>query len=584
VTFRQTKRGATVLGLFWGLALAVSAAAQPQALERPPGSTAKQAASARHQMVATANPLATDAGLLMLRRGGSAVDAAIAAQMVLNLVEPQSSGIGGGALMLVHDPRRKSLVAYDGRETAPAAARPDRFLDRNGSPLHHFDAVVGGRSVGVPGTLRMLELAHRSHGRLDWATLFDPAIRLAENGFVVSRRLSGAIAAERYLRQDRARSYFLNPDGTPLAVGQQVKNPAFAATLKRVAAKGAEAFYTGEIARDIVDTANGYAANPGDLTLADLASYRALARKPVCGRYRSYRVCGAPPPSSGGVAVLQILGMLERFDLRSLASSELISAHVFDEAGRLAYADRGAYIGDPDFFPVPAGLTDRSYLRERSQLIRLDASVGDARPGQPPPANEPAFAPSDDALEFPSTSHLSIVDRYGGTVAMTTTIEDAFGSRLMTAGGFLLNNELTDFNFVPKCPTANQVEGGKRPRSSMSPTIVYGPDGKVVLAVGAAGGSTIPAQVIKTIIGVLDFHLTAQDAVALPMIYAPGDTIFVESGANSLEAMIPQLRALGHGDIRLLPPGTFKANAIGWSNGRWIGGADPRSEGTAVSE
>ena len=581
MTFRQTKRGATVLGLFWGLALAVSAAAQPQALERPPGSTAKQAASARHQMVATANPLATDAGLLMLRRGGSAVDAAIAAQMVLNLVEPQSSGIGGGALMLVHDPRRKSLVAYDGRETAPAAARPDRFLDRNGSPLHHFDAVVGGRSVGVPGTLRMLELAHRSHGRLDWATLFDPAIRLAENGFVVSRRLSGAIAAERYLRQDRARSYFLNPDGTPLAVGQQVKNPAFAATLKRVAAKGAEAFYTGEIARDIVDTANGYAANPGDLTLADLASYRALARKPVCGRYRSFRVCGAPPPSSGGVAVLQILGMLERFDLRSLASSELISAHVFDEAGRLAYADRGAYIGDPDFFPVPAGLTDRSYLRERSQLIRLDASVGDARPGQPPPANEPAFAPSDGALEFPSTSHLSIVDRYGGAVAMTTTIEDAFGSRLMTAGGFLLNNELTDFNFVPVAaghPVANRVEGGKRPRSAMAPTIVYDAQGRVTVVVGSPGGPAIINYVAKTLIALLDRRLDPQAAVDLPNVGSRNGPTEIERGTRA-EALAPGLRALGE-TTRIVDQNSGLQVIVRQGSG-WRGAADSRREGTA---
>jgi gamma-glutamyltranspeptidase/glutathione hydrolase len=581
VTFRQTKRGAAVLGLFLGLALAVSAAAQPQAPERPSGRTAKEAASARHQMVATANPLATDAGLLMLRRGGSAVDAAIAAQMVLNLVEPQSSGIGGGALMLVHDPRGKTLVAYDGRETAPAAARPDRFLDRNGTPLRHFDAVVGGRSVGVPGTLRVLELAHRSHGRLAWATLFDPAIRLAEDGFVVSRRLSGAIAAERYLRQDRAQTYFHNPDGTPLAVGQRVKNPAFAATLKRIAAEGAEAFYTGEIARDVVDTANGYAANPGDLTLADLASYRALARKPVCGRYRSYRVCGAPPPSSGGIAVLQILGMLERFDLRSLSSSELISAHLFDEAGRLAYADRGAYIADPEFFAVPGGLTDRGYLRERSQLIRLDASLGDARPGRPPPgAVEPALAPGD-ALEFPSTSHLSIVDRYGGAVAMTTTIEDAFGSKLMTAGGFLLNNELTDFNFVPVAsghPVANRVEGGKRPRSAMAPTIVYDAQGRVVVVVGSPGGPAIINYVAKTLIALLDRRLDPQAAVDLPNVGSRNGPTEIELGTRA-EALAPGLRALGE-TTRIVDQNSGLQVVVRHGSG-WRGAADSRREGTA---
>jgi gamma-glutamyltranspeptidase/glutathione hydrolase len=429
----------------------------------------------------------------------------------------------------------------------------------------------------------MLELAHRSHGRLAWASLFDPAIRLAENGFVVSRRLSGAIAAERYLRQDRARSYFLNPDGTPLAVGQRVKNPAFAATLKRVAAEGAEAFYTGEIARDVVDTANGYAANPGDLTLADLASYRALAREPVCGRYRSYRVCGAPPPSSGGVAVLQILGMLERFDLRSMSSSELISAHVFDEAGRLAYADRGAYIADPDFFAVPAGLTDRGYLRERSQLIRLDASVGDARPGQPPPvsaADEPPFAPGD-ALEFPSTSHLSIVDRHGGAVAMTTTIEDAFGSRLMTAGGFLLNNELTDFNFVPAAsghPVANRVEGGKRPRSAMAPTIVYDAQGRVTAVVGSPGGPAIINYVAKTLIALLDRRLDPQAAVDLPNVGSRNGPTEIERGTRA-EALAPGLRALGE-TTRIVDQNSGLQVIVRQGSG-WRGAADSRREGTA---
>ena len=383
MTLRHLKHGGALLTLFLGLALASTVAAQtrPHAPERPSDRTVKHTVSARHQMVATANPLATEAGDRILRRGGTAVDAAIAVQMVLNLVEPQSSGIGGGAFMLVHDPRRGTLVAYDGRETAPAAARPDRFLDQAGHPLHFFDAVVGGRSVGVPGTLRMLELAHRRHGRLAWATLFDPAIRLAEQGFVVSRRLSRAIAAERFLRQDRARAYFYNADGTPLAAGQLLRNPAFAATLKQIAAEGANAFYTGELAQDVVRTADDYAANPGDLTTGDLAAYQARARKPICGQYRSFRVCSAPPPSSGGIAVLQMLGMLERFDMRSIGGSDLMSAHLFSEVGRLAYADRDAYVADPDFIAVPAGLTDRAYLRERSRLIRLDSSIGHAAAG-----------------------------------------------------------------------------------------------------------------------------------------------------------------------------------------------------------
>jgi gamma-glutamyltranspeptidase / glutathione hydrolase len=582
VTFRQTKRGAAVLGLFLGFTLAVSAAAQPQAPERPSGRTAKQAVSARHQMVATANPLATDTGDAILRRGGSAVDAAIAVQMVLNLVEPQSSGIGGGAFMLVHDARRKTLLVYDGRETAPAAARPDRFLDAAGRPMRFFEAVVGGRSVGVPGTLRMLELAHRRHGRLAWASLFEPAIRLAEQGFVVSRRLSKAIGAESHLRQDRARAYFHNADGTPLAAGQLLRNPAFAATLKRVAAEGANAFYTGEIARDVVHTADGYAANPGDLTTADLAAYRARVRKPVCGQYRSYRVCGVPPPSSGGIAVLQMLRMLERFDMRSIGSSDLISAHLFSEAGRLAYADRDMYVADPDFVAVPAGLTDRAYLRERSRLIRLDSSIGYAAPGEPPPiaAADNARFGHGEALELPSTSHISIVDRYGNAVAMTTTIEDAFGSKLMTAGGFLLNNELTDFSFVPVesgHPVANRVEGGKRPRSAMAPTIVYDARGRVTVVAGSPGGPAIINYVAKTLIAILDRGLDPQTAVDLPNIGSRNGPTELERG-TSAEALAAKLEALG--EATQIVDQNSGLQVIVRAAGRWHGGADSRREGT----
>ncbi len=572
--------------LILGLALAFAAAAQSRPPETPSGRSVKQTVSARYQMVATANPLATAAGDAVLRRGGSAVDAAIAVQMVLNLVEPQSSGIGGGALMLVHDARRKTLLAYDGRETAPAAARPDRFLDKTGVPLRFFDAVVGGRSVGVPGTLRMLELAHRRHGRLPWATLFAPAIQLAERGFVVSQRLSRAIAGQRYLRQDRARAYFHNADGTPLATGQLLKNPAFAETLKRIAAEGATAFYSGEIARDVVDTADGYAANPGDLTTADLAAYRARVRKPVCGNYRRYRVCGPPPPSSGGIAVLQILGMLERFDLHSIGSSELISAHLFSEAGRLAYADRDAYVADPDFVAVPAGLTDRAYLHERSRLIRLDSSVGYARPGNPPPiaGHDAAAFGRGEALEFPSTSHISIVDRYGDAVSMTTTIEDAFGSKLMTAGGFLLNNELTDFTFAPfesGRPVANRVEGGKRPRSSMAPTIVYDGQGRVAVVAGSPGGPAIINYVAKTLVAILDWGLDPQAAIDLPNVGSRNGPTELERG-TSAEALAPKLQALGEA-TRIVDQNSG-LQVIVRAGGRWRGAADSRREGTAQGD
>jgi gamma-glutamyltranspeptidase/glutathione hydrolase len=586
VTFRQPKRGAVPLALFLGLALSLGAAAEPNAPERPSGPTAKQAASARHQMVATANPLATDAGGGILRRGGTAIDAAIAVQMVLNLVEPQSSGIGGGAFMLVHDARRKALVVYDGRETAPAAARPDRFLDSTGRPLRFFAAVVGGRSVGVPGTLRMLELAHRRHGRLPWASLFEPAIRLAEHGFVVSPRLSAAIRAQRYLRQDRARAYFHNADGTPLAAGQRLTNPAFASTLKRIAAGGANAFYTGDIARDVVHTADSYAANPGDLTVADLAAYRAQVRQPVCGQYRRYRVCGVPPPSSGGIAVLQILGMLERFDMGSIGSSDLISAHLFSEAGRLAYADRDMYVADPDFVAVPAGLTDRGYLRERSRLIRLDSSLGYAVPGEPPPvaAADNARFGRGQALELPSTSHISIVDRYGNAVAMTTTIEDAFGSKLLTAGGFLLNNELTDFSFTPVesgRPVANRVEGGKRPRSAMAPTIVYDAQGRVVVVAGSPGGPAIINYVAKTLIGILDRGLDPQTAVDLPNIGSRNGPTELERGTKA-EALASKLEALG--EATEIVDQNSGLQVIVRSAGRWLGGADSRREGTVSGD
>ncbi len=574
------KRRCALAALFLGLALAFTAAAR--APEQPSGWTTKHTVSARHQMVATANPLATDAGQAILDRGGSAVDAAIAVQMVLNLVEPQSSGIGGGAFMLVHDARKKTLLGYDGRETAPAAARPDRFLNAAGQPLRFFDAVVGGRSVGVPGTLRMLELAHRRHGRLAWPILFEPAIRLAEQGFVVSRRLSGTIASETHLLQERARAYFHNADGTPLAAGQRLRNPAFAATLRRIAREGANALYVGEIARDIVLTADGYAANPGDLTTADLASYKARVRKPVCGRYRSYRVCGVPPPSSGGIAVLQMLGMLERFDMASIGSNDLLSAHLFSEAGRLAYADRDVYVADPDFVAVPAGLTDRAYLRERSRLIRLDSSLGYAAPGTPPPiaTEDHAAFGRGDALEMPSTSHISIVDRYGDAVAMTTTIEDAFGSRLMTAGGFLLNNELTDFAFAPSeggRPVANRVEGGKRPRSAMAPTIVYDARGRVIVVAGSPGGPAIINYVTKTLIALLDRGLDPQAAIDLPNIGSRNGPTELERG-TSAEALAPKLEALGEA-TRIVDQNSG-LQVIVRVAGRWRGAADSRREGT----
>ena len=565
------------------------AQAQDRAPELPSGWTPKKAVETRHAMVAAANPLAVAAGHDILAQGGTAVDAAIAVQMVLNLVEPQSSGIGGGAFMLFHNGRSGLITAYDGRETAPSAARPDRFLDAEGKPLGFHAAVVGGRSVGVPGTLRMLELAHRQYGRLPWAKLFDAAIGLAERGFAVSPRLHVAIEGERFLTQDRTRAYFFNADGTPLAVGQTLKNPAFAATLKAIAADGADAFYKGAIARDIVETVRSHPTNPGDITEADLAGYKAKVREPVCGRYRVYKICGMPPPSSGGVTVLEMLGLLERFDLRALGAESLISVHLFGEAGSLAYADR-IYLADPDFVPATPGLLDPTYLSERSALIRLDASLGRVKPGTPParPAEGRKAARagfgSGEALEFPSTSHISIVDKYGNAVAMTTTIEDVFGSRLMTRGGFMLNNELTDFSFLPSSggrPVANRVEAGKRPRSAMAPTIVYDAKGKVYMVAGSPGGSAIINYVAKTLIGVLDWDLDPQAAIDLPNVGSRNGPIELEKDTAAV-ALAPKLQALGH-ETRVMVH-TSGLQAIVRSRTGWIGGADPRREGAVAGD
>ncbi|HQU49175.1 MAG TPA: gamma-glutamyltransferase [Casimicrobiaceae bacterium] len=569
------------------VALAVALAAAPAAAQRAPegasGWNDRAAVEARRFIAATANPHATDAAYAMLARGGSAVDAAIAAQLVLGLVEPQSSGLGGGAFMLVHDAPSGRLHAYDGRETAPAAATPARFLTENGSPAK-FDAVVAtGLSVGVPGLVRLLELAHRKHGRLPWASLFEPAIALADQGFVVSPRLATLIAADRHLAgSPRAAAYFHDAAGKPLEAGARLRNPAYAATLRTLSREGANAFYTGAIAADIVSTVRSHLRSPGDLTLADLAGYRAVEREPACGAYRRYRVCGMPPPSSGGTTVLAILGMLERFDLAAMGVESFWSAHVLSEAGRLAYADRNRYVGDPAFVDVPAGIVGPAYLRERSRLIPVTGSLGRAAAGDPPREahrRKVAFADAA-ALELPSTSHLSIVDARGGAVSMTTTIEDAFGSRLMTASGFLLNNQLTDFSFAPEQDgraIANRVEPGKRPRSSMAPTIVYDAAGRVRLVVGSPGGSSIINYVAKTIVAVLDWGLDPQAAVALPNLGSRNGPTELEAG-TAAAGLAPKLRAMGH-EVAVIPM-TSGTQAVVRTRDGLSGGADPRREGT----
>jgi len=548
-----------------------------------PTGTDRLPVASRQFMVVAAHPLAVDAGYRILRRGGTAVDAAIAVQLVLNLVEPQSSGIGGGAFMLVHDAKHSKLTAYDGRETAPAAARPDRFLGLDGRPVEFFDAVVGGKSVGVPGTVALLAAAHRRYGKLPWASLFAPAIDLARNGFPVSARLHATLAREPFLTQPRARAYFYNADGSPRAAGTLLRNPAFAATLQRLAAGGSAAFYAGTIAQDVVDTANTSVVNPGDLTLADLAGYRVKVREPVCGGYRRYRVCGMPLPSSGGLTVLQMLRMLERYDVGAMGPVTLWSVHFISEAGRLAYADREVYMADPDFYTAPTGLLDDEYLAGRAQLIRVDESLGRAEPGTPPvPAKQKQIGyGAHRALELPSTSHISIVDRHGNAVAMTTTIENAFGSRLMTDGGFLLNNELTDFSFAPienGKPVANRVEGGKRPRSSMAPTIVYDANGRVFMVTGSMFGPTIPNQVLKTLVAVIDWGLDPQAAVALPNFGSRNGPTELERG-TAAAALAPKLDALGHQTV--LTGSYGGAQVIVRTRTGWVGGSDPRRDGVA---
>ncbi|MCP5372175.1 MAG: gamma-glutamyltransferase [Hyphomicrobiales bacterium] len=550
--------------------------------EAPSARSSKQTARAARHMIAAANPHAAAAGLAVLRAGGSAVDAAIAAQMVLNLVEPQSSGIGGGGFLLHYAARGGAVDAYDGRETAPAAATPDLFLNPDGTPRKFFDAVVGGLSVGVPGLLRMLEMAHRDHGRLPWRDLMAPAIALAENGFAVSDRLHGLVAGDRYLKTDpAAAAYFYDTDGAPLAVGRVRRNPALAAVLRRVAEEGADAFYTGPLAADLA-AAVAAAPNPGRLTVADLAAYRAVKRTAVCAPYRAWRVCGMPPPSSGGITTLQILGLLEPFDLAALGPGAARAVHLVAEAGRLAFADRNAYLADPDFVPPPPGLLDRDYLRRRSGEIGPRALPGKAAPGDP--GRKAALPPpADDGERGLSTTHLSVVDGDGNAVAMTTSIENVFGSRRMVHG-FLLNNQLTDFSFRPRVdgrPVANRVAAGKRPRSSMAPTLVLDGAGRLVLAVGSPGGSRIIGYVAQAVIAVLDWKLDAQAAVDMGHFGNRNGATELEEG-RPVAALKDALEALGH-QVRVRPM-TSGLHAVQVTADGLAGGADPRREGVALGD
>ncbi|WP_374652472.1 gamma-glutamyltransferase [Dongia sp.] len=542
-------------------------------------------AYATQDMVAVGHPEAARAGLDILQRGGSALDAAIAMQMVLTLVEPQSSGIGGGGFLLHFAADQRKLESYDGREKAPAAASSDMFLGLDGQPRPYGEVMPGGLSVGVPGVLRMLELAHREHGRLSWGELFAPAIALAEDGFTISPQLARKIAGDPVLaEQPTTRAYFFGPDGAPLPAGTRLKNPPLARTLRAVAERGADAFYEGAIAADIVAAIAVARPNRGRMTIEDLDGYAAEKRPVPCLDYRAARICGMGPPSSGGVAVLQILGMLQRFDLASLKPDSIDAAHLIAEASRLAFADRERYVGDPDFAPVPVErLLAPEYLASRAGEINPARAMGEAKPGRPADAALLGDAvPVSGLPEPPSTSHMVAIDREGNAVSFTTTIEGAFGSHVMV-DGFLLNNELTDFAFAPASrgrPAANRVEAGKRPRSSMAPVMVFDrATGELTAALGSPGGANIIGYVVQALVGLIDWERDPYSAIAAPHILNRNGPTILEAG-RGLEPLASQLEAKGH-KVRMqeLDSGV---NVIVLSDGQLIGASDPRREGIAL--
>ncbi len=576
----------------------------PTQPEGASGITAKPGWATRTYAVAAANPLATDAGQQVLRAGGSAVDAAIAVQMVLALVEPQSSGIGGGAFLLHFD--GKTTQAFDGREIAPAKATPQLFLDSSGQPLKFADAVVGGRSVGVPGAVAMLALAHRQHGRLPWAQLFVPAITLATQGFAVSPRMATLLAAEPALKKDPvAAAYFYDTQGKPWPAGHVLRNPELAAVLQRIANEGPNALLQGDVARAIATKVQSHPSNPGTLSTQDLATYQPLVREPLCFDYsvkpRDYRICGMPPPSSGAIAIGQILGLLHNTPASSLPLAQGLPTeqwlHLYTEASRLAFADRAQYVADPAFVAAPGGnwqsMLEPGYLAARAKAIDANPQgkrMPNAPPGQPG-AMRVGYAPMPEQIEY-GTSHISVVDAYGNALAMTTTIEDAWGSRQMVnrgvglSGGFLLNNQLTDFSFSPTGadgqPIANRVEPGKRPRSSMAPTLVFDKaTGQLVMSGGSPGGALIIHFTAKTLYGVLHWGLNTQQAIDLPNFASLGGPTLLEEKRFDT-ATVDALKARGHPVVEAPMPSGLQA--IQRTTTGYFGGADPRREGVVLGD
>ena len=531
-------------------------------------------------VASSADPRVTDAGIEMLRQGGSAADAAMAMMLALTVVEPQSSGIGGGGFLLYQDSSKGILSTINGRETAPAAATPERFLTTDGKPMGFLQALQGGKSVGVPGNVALMAEAHKKWGKLPWRTVFKPAIRLADKGFVVNKTLESRLAtvAPLWARFDEARSIYW-VDGKPVTAGMTLRNPKMASTLKLLAKKGPDAFYKGKIATQIVDAVIKAPMNPSDMVMSDLAQYRAKEQAAVCAPYRIYVVCGMAPPSSGATTVLQILGTLQRFDMGKMGKDDAKSWFLLGQAMQLAYSDREKYLGDSDFVDVPvAGLLDLTYIAERSALINPEKARNDYPAGKPP-----GSAPRTAAIssEVAGTTHFTAVDAKGNVANMTSTIEGIFGSQLI-AGGFFLNNELTDFTFAPEkdgAPVANRVMGGKRPLSSMAPTIVFDREGRAVLALGSAGGKRIIMHVTKTLVGVIDFGLPLDQAIALPNIYFGGGELQVEEN-TPLAAMVGDLAKYGQ-KAKPADLGS-KVNGAQLTITGWVGASDPRSEGTSA--
>lgn len=543
----------------------------------------KQAVSANKYILTAANPVAVSAGAKVLKRGGTAADAAVVVQTVLGLVEPQSSGLGGGGFLVYYDAASQSLTTYDGRETAPLAATPSLFQDANGQPVKFFDAVVGGRSVATPATVKLLATIHRKYGKQSWSELHQPAIALAQQGFIVSERLASAIARDeaRLKRYPDTQAYFFTPDGNPVAQGERLTNLEYAVTLEQIAKYGDAAFYQGQIATDIVNKVTNITDNPGVLSKDDFSIYRVVERDPVCAPYREYQICGMGPPSSGALTVGQILGMVSHFDLSALGANSPVAWQIIGDASRLAFADRGRYIADTDYVPMPEGLLDADYLAKRAAFITKGQALSSVSPGEPRWSQEIALA-DDDSIELPSTTHMVIVDQYGNIVSMTSTIENGFGSRVMS-NGFLLNNQLTDFSFVSHAqgyPIANRVEPGKRPRSSMAPTIVM-KDGKPYMAIGSPGGSQIIGYVVKALIAHIDWGMDIQQAIELPNMVNRFGTFDLEAGTEA-EQMQQPLQAMGFEvQVRDLNSGL---HGVVFGDNIMLGGADSRREGIVLGE